>query len=245
MHNKKLTFMSKIINSYLFIILILFSGCTSTQINRTINDVMGEGLTQEQVAAGLKEALEKGVINGSSLASQIDGYFKNPQIKLPFPPDAQNVENKLRQIGLGNEVDKFILTLNRAAEQAAAEAKPIFINAIRSMTIQDAWEILRGDDHAATNYLQRTTTDQLTAKFQPVIANALAKTNATKYYSDLINAYNKIPFVDHMNPDLDVYATEKSIEGLFYLVAQEEERIRENPAARTTELLRKVFAAQD
>lgn len=238
--------MSKIINSTVFIILILFSGCTSTQINRTINDVMGGGnLTQEQVAAGLKEALEKGVINGSSLASQVDGYFRNPQIKLPFPPDAQNVENKLRQIGLGNEVDKFILTLNRAAEQAAAEAKPIFINAIRSLTIQDAWGILKGDQHAATNYLKRTTTDQLKAKFQPIIANALNKTNATKYYADLINTYNKIPFVNHMNPDLDIYATEKSIEGLFYLVAQEEERIRENPAARTTELLRKVFAAQD
>lgn len=238
--------MSKIINSVIFIILMAFSGCTSTQINRTVNDVLGGGnLTQEQVAAGLKEALEKGVITGSNLASQVDGYFKNPQIKLPFPPDAQNVESKLRQIGLGNEVDKFILTLNRAAEQAAAEARPIFTNAIRSMTIQDAWGILRGDDHAATRYLQRTTTDQLKAKFQPVIANALAKTNATRYYSDLINTYNKIPFVDHMNPDLDAYATEKSIEGLFYLVAQEEERIRENPAARTTELLRKVFAAQD
>ena len=238
--------MSSTIKPAIIIFLIIFSGCTASQINQAIGDVTGgASLTREEVAAGLKEALEKGVVTGSNMASRTDGFFKNPQIRLPFPPEAKNVEDKLRQIGLGGEVDKFVLTLNRAAEQAAAEAKPIFISAVKSMTIQDAWGILRGDDHAATNYLQRTTTDQLKAKFQPVITNALSKTNATRYYSDLINAYNKIPFVDHMNPNLDEYATERTIEGLFYMVAQEEERIRENPAARTTELLKKVFAAQD
>lgn len=224
---------------------IFLTACTSAQFNQTVNDVLGGQLTRDQVAAGLKEALDKGVIEGTNEASKTGGFFQNPQIKLPFPPDAQKVESKLRQIGLGNEVDKFILTLNRAAEEAASEAKPIFLEAIRSLTIDDAWGILKGDNNAATEYLRRTTSEQLRAKFQPVIKNALSKTNATKYYTDLINTYNQIPFVQHMNPDLDIYATDKAIEGLFHLVANEEEKIRENPAARTTELLRKVFAAQD
>ncbi|MGK7390464.1 MAG: DUF4197 domain-containing protein [Candidatus Cyclobacteriaceae bacterium M2_1C_046] len=229
-----------------FLVPLLLFGCTTAQINQTIGAVSGEQpLTRAEVAAGLKAALEKGTFEGTDLASQIDGYYKNPQIKIPFPPEAQKVEQKLRQIGLGSEVDRFVLTLNRAAEKAADEAKPIFLSAIRSMTIDDAWGILKGDDHAATEYLKRTTSDQLRAKFQPIISNALNQTNATKYYVDLINAYNKIPFVEHMNPNLDEYATEEAIEGLFYLIAQEEEKIRENPAARTTELLRKVFGAQD
>lgn len=230
----------------IFLLPFLLFGCTTAQINQTIGTISGETpLTKAEVAAGLKEALEKGTLEGTNLASQLDGYYKNPQIKIPFPPEAQKVEQKLRQIGLGSEVDRFVLTLNRAAEEAADEAKPIFLNAIRSMTIDDAWGILKGDNHAATEYLERTTSDQLKAKFQPIISNALNKTNATRYYVDLVNAYNKIPFVEHMDPDLDVYATEKAMEGLFYLISQEEEKIRENPAARTTELLRKVFGAQD
>lgn len=237
--------MSNLVKSVILFTTIFLTACTSAQLNQTMNDVLGGQLTRDQVAAGLKEALDKGVVQGTSEASKTGGFLQNPQIKLPFPPDAQKVESKLRQIGLGNEVDKFIVTLNRAAEEAADEAKPIFLEAIRSMTIEDAWGILKGADHAATEYLQRTTSDQLRAKFQPVIKNALSKTNATKYYTDLINTYNQIPFVQHMNPDLDVYATDKAIEGLFHLIAKEEEKIRENPVARTTELLRKVFAAQD
>lgn len=237
--------MKSMVKILIFLPVFIF-GCTTTQVNQTIDALSNnQPLSKEQVVAGLKEALEKGTLEGTALASQLNGYYEHPQIKIPFPPDAQKVEQKLRQVGLGNEVDKFILTLNRAAEKAADEAKPIFLDAIRSMTINDAWNILKGHDHAATDYLIRTTSDQLKAKFQPIIANALNQTNATKYYTDLINAYNKIPFVEHMNPNLDVYATDKAIEGLFYLVAQEEEQIRENPAARTTELLRKVFAAQD
>lgn len=237
--------MTKLIKIFFLAPLLLLS-CTTSQINQTIGAVSGAApLTKAEVVAGLKEALEKGTLEGTQLASQVNGYLKNPQIKIPFPPDAQKVEQKLRQIGMGNEVDRFIETLNRAAEEAADEAKPIFINAIRSLTIEDAWGILKGHNHAATDYLQRTTSDQLKGKFQPIISNALSKTNATRYYSDLITAYNKIPFVEHMNPDLEVYATDKAIEGLFFLVSKEEEKIRENPAARTTELLRKVFGAQD
>ena len=223
--------------------------CTTAQINKTIggiNDALGSGgLTTEQVAAGLKEALTKGISNGSVQASKLDGYFKNPKIKIPFPPDVQKVEDKLRQIGLGGEVDKFVKQLNRGAEDAAKESKAIFVTAIKAMTIQDAWNILKGEDDAATQYLMRTTSAQLKAKFKPVMKSSLDKVNATKYYSDIINTYNKIPLVDDVNPNLDDYATDKAIEGLFYLVAQEEEKIRKDPIARTTELLKKVFAAQD
>lgn len=237
---------NKIQKGFLILSIFLLGACTTAQINQAMKEVMGEQeLTKEEVASGLKQALEKGAISGTNEASRVDGYFGNQFIKIPFPEDAQKVEEKLRQIGLGNEVDKFVLTLNRAAEAAADEAKPIFINAITSLTIQDAWGILRGDEHAATDYLKRTTSAQLKNSFQPIINNALNSTNATKYYSDLITAYNKIPFVERKNPDLEGYATDKAIEGLFYLVAQEEERIRENPVARTTELLRRVFGAQD
>ncbi|UII29810.1 DUF4197 domain-containing protein [Fulvivirga ulvae] len=230
-------------------LVIVLAACTTTQINKTIGDInkaIGEeSLSTEQVVAGLKEALIKGISTGSAEASKIDGYFKNPKIKIPFPPDVQRVEEKLRQIGLGNEVDKFVMTLNRGAEDAAKEAKPIFINAIKSMTIQDAWGILKGDDNAATQYLIKTTSAQLKSKFKPVIKSSLDKVNATKYYGDIVTTYNKIPFVEKVNPDLDDYATDRAIEGLFYLVAQEEEKIRQDPVARTTELLKKVFAAQD
>ncbi len=232
-----------------FVVLAFMLSCTSAQVNQTlgtINDALGEDqLTKKQVASGLKEALIKGVSTGSNQASRLDGYFKNPSIKIPFPPDVQRVEDKLRQIGLGDQVDKFVQTLNRGAEDAAKEAKPIFVSAIRGMTIQDAWSILRGEDNAATNYLRRTTSSQLKAKFLPVIKKSLEKTNATKYYGDIVGTYNKIPFVDKVNTDLDDYATDKAIDGLFHLIAQEEKSIRENPVERTTELLRKVFAAQD
>ncbi|WP_238354529.1 DUF4197 domain-containing protein [Fulvivirga marina] len=227
----------------------MFVACTSSQINKTIGDInkaLGEeSLSTDQVVAGLKEALIKGITTGSSEASKVDGYFKNPKIKIPFPPDVQRVEEKLRQIGLGSEVDKFVMTLNRGAEDAAKEAKPIFVNAIKSMTIQDAWGILKGEENAATQYLIRTTSSQLKAKFKPVIKNSLDKVNATKYYGDIVTTYNKVPFVEKVNPDLDDYATDKAIEGLFLLIAQEEGKIRKDPLSRTTELLKKVFAAQD
>jgi hypothetical protein len=147
----------------------------------------------------------------------------------------------LRQLGLDNEVDKFVLALNRGAENASKQAVPIFINAIKQMTIQDAWAILRGEQDAATQYLQRVTSNELRAKFQPVIKTAIDNTNATKIYGDLVNTYNRIPLVEKVNPNLDEYATEKALEGLFILVRQEEANIRDNPAVRSTDLLRKVF----
>jgi hypothetical protein len=153
------------------------------------------------------------------------------------------VEDRLRQIGLGNEVDRFVMTLNRGAEDAAKGAAPIFIEAIRSMTIEDAWSILKGEDDAATQYLKRTTSGLLKEKFKPVIQNSLNKVNATKYYGDIVTRYNQIPFVQKVNPDLDDYATDKAIEGLFLMIAKEEKNIRQNPVARTTEILKKVFGS--
>lgn len=228
---------------------ILLGACTTAQINQTLGDLgkttgSGPSLTSAEVAEGLKEALIKGISTGSDLVSQVDGYFKNPEIKIPFPPDVKRVEDKLRQIGLGGEVDKFVMTLNRGAEDAAKEAKPIFITAIKSMTIEDAWNILRGQNDAATQYLKRTTSGQLKEKFKPVIQNSLSKVNATRYYSDIITRYNQIPLTQKANPDLDDYATDKAIDGLFLMIAKEEKNIRENPVARTTDLLKRVFAAQ-
>ncbi|MDH5367425.1 MAG: DUF4197 domain-containing protein [Cyclobacteriaceae bacterium] len=229
----------------------LLFGCTATQINQTIgtvNDILNENsstsLTSSQVASGLKEALTKGVTKGAANVSKPDGYLKNLNIKIPFPPEVKKVEDKLRQIGMGKQVDNFVTTLNRGAEDAAKSAKPIFVNAITAMTIQDAWGILKGADNAATEYLKRVTTSQLTAKFKPVIQTSLNKVNATKYYGDIINTYNKIPFVEKVNPNLDDYATQKAIDGLFFMIAKEEKLIRKDPIARTTELLKKVFSQQ-
>ncbi len=228
---------------------MIFGACTSAQINQAISDankaIGGEKpLSTAEVTEGLKEALIKGISDGSDLASQLDGYFKNPEIKIFFPPDVKKVEDRLRQLGLGAEVDKFVMTLNRGAEDAAKEAKPIFISAIKQMTIEDAWGILRGDPDAATQYLKRTTSAQLKEAFGPVIQNSLNKVNATKYYGDIINRYNSIPLVQKVNPDLNEYATNMAIQGLFTMIAKEEKEIRQDPAARTTELLKKVFGSQ-
>jgi len=216
-------------------------GFSQINLKKLKKVVTGESVSTEEVAAGLKEALTNGASKGSDLVSQLDGYYKNPEIKIPFPPEAKQVETKLRAMGMGSEVDKFIVALNRGAEDAAKEAKPIFVSAVKQMTIQDAWSILKGENNAATQYLKKTTTAELTEKFKPHVQTSLNKVNATKYYSDLVNTYNKIPFVTKVNPNLDDYATGKAIDGLFVMIAREEKSIRENPSARSTELLKKVF----
>lgn len=233
---------------YVLVVLTLVS-CTSAQINQAISDfgkTTGDTRpTTSEVGEGLKEALLKGVSVGADKLSQVDGYFKNPEIKIPFPPDVKKVEDKLRQLGMGSQVDRFVETLNHGAEEAAKEAKPIFISAIQQMTIEDAWAILKGQQNAATEYLKRTTSSQLKAKFKPVIQNSLSKVNATKYYGDLVNTYNKIPLVEKVNPNLDDYATDLAIQGLFTMIAKEEANIRANPVARTTDILKRVFAYQN
>jgi hypothetical protein len=225
----------------------LLLGCTSAQITQALSDInkgAAKPLTSAEVAEGLKEALVNGISKGADLTSQLDGYYKNPEIKIPFPPDVKKVEDRLRQIGLGNKVDEFVMTLNRGAEDAAKEAKPIFISAIKQMSIDDAFGILKGQPDAATLFLKRTTSIQLKDKFKPVIQNSLNKVSATKYYSDLVNTYNKIPLVEKVNPNLDDYATDLAITGLFTMIAKEEKNIRENPMARTTDLLKRVFGSQ-
>ncbi|CAN5162734.1 DUF4197 domain-containing protein [soil metagenome] len=232
-------------STLVILLVFIFSiSCTTQQVTQTISDVLNPGLSTQEVASGLKEALTKGISEGAEAASRVDGFLGNPNIRIPLPPEIQKIESRLRQVGMGSEVDRFITTLNRGAEQAAAEAKPIFISAIRSMTIQDAWDILRGENNAATQYLRRTTSDQLTEKFSPVIQKSLEQVNATRYYGDLVSTYNRIPGVQKINEDLNAYATERALDGLFFLVAQEEANIRENPAARTTDLLRRVFGEQ-
>lgn len=205
--------------------------------------VQGGSLSTDEVVSGLKQALQVGINKGADSASRINGYFLNPVIKIPFPPEVVKIETALRKVGLGGEVDKFVMALNRGAEEAAKEAKPIFINAILSMNFADAWAILKGEKNAATMYLKRTTSEQLIAAFSPVVEKALQKTQATRYYTDLANTYNRLPFVQKVNPDLKLYATQKAIDGLFILVENEEAKIRENPWARTTDLLKKVFGS--
>ncbi|MDN5199866.1 DUF4197 domain-containing protein [Fulvivirgaceae bacterium BMA10] len=236
----------KKIPSILILVVFINLSCTQQQFSQSLGDLLGGGEpTTEEVGSGLKEALIQGITKGSDKASALDGYFKNPKIKIPFPPETQKVANTLRDIGLGAQVDEFVMTLNRGAEEAAKEAKPVFVSAIKSMTIEDAWNILRGDNDAATQYLKRTTSTQLREKFQPIVHSALEKVSATKHYSDLVSRYNKIPFVKKADPDLDSYATEKAIDGLFVLIAEEELKIRKDPVARTTALLKKVFSQID
>ncbi|QEC67244.1 DUF4197 domain-containing protein [Panacibacter ginsenosidivorans] len=198
-------------------------------------------LSTDEIANGLKEALNKGVTEGTTRLSAADGFFKDAAIKILMPPDAVKAEKTLRSIGLGQQVDDAILTMNRAAEDAAKSASPIFINAIKQMSIEDAWSILKGGDSAATKYLRTKTTPALTAAFKPVIDQSLEKTGATKYWNTAFTSYNKIAF-NKVNPDLSAYVTEKALSGIFYQIALEEMQIRKDPVARTSDLLKKVFA---
>jgi len=199
------------------------------------------GLTEKDAVAGIKEALVKGTGESVALVSKINGFFLNPGIKIPFPENARTIESNLRAIGLGSKVDEVILTINRAAEDAAKSAQPIFVAAITGMNISDALQIVGGKNDAATQYLAKTTTPELKAKFSPIIKSSLEKVDATRIWAELITAYNQIPFITKQNPDLTGYVTDKAINGLFTMIAKEELKIRQDPVARTTELLKKVF----
>lgn len=231
-----------------FTTILFVSGCTTQQITETLKTISGDEntpVTTSEVALGLKAALERGVSVGADQLAITDGYLGNPKIKIPFPPEIQRVETTLRDMGLNRLVDDFVTTLNRGAERAAEEAKPIFLSAIRQMTIEDAWAILRGSENEATLYLERTTSNELRSKFMPHIESALQTTGATKYYSDIVDNYNRIPFVQRVNPDLVGYATDQAIAGMFVKIAEQEKSIRENPSQRTTDLLRRVFGQLD
>ncbi len=198
-------------------------------------------LSEEEVGRGLKEALNQGVKKGVEQLNKKDGYFKDVQIKIPMPEEAKKVEEKLRSLGQGEKVDEAIESMNRAAEDAADGAKDIFVAAIKGMTLTDAMSILKGEDDAATKYLNKATRAELTKKFQPVIKVSLDKVGATKHWTTVFGTYNKIPFVDKINPNLEEYVTDKALNGLFIQVAKEELLIRKDPMARVTDLLKKVF----
>lgn len=198
-----------------------------------------------EIGNGLKQALELGTSKSADQLSQVDGFFANAAVKILFPPQAQKAEKTLRKFGFNKLCDNVILSLNRAAEDAAKQAKPIFISAIRQMSLKDVTNILLGGQDSATQYFKQTTTGQLTVLFKPVIQTSLNKTGATRYYGDAVNQYNQIPFVRKMNPDISEYVTQKAIDGLFYQIALEELNIRKNVGARSTPLLQKIFSFAD
>jgi len=204
-----------------------------------------QGLSPLEIGNGIKDALLQGTSKSSDQLSAVNGFFGNVAVKIVFPPQAQKAEQTLRKLGFNKMCDDVILSLNRAAEDAAKQAKPIFVNAIKQMSLQDATNILLGSQDAATQYFKRTTSAQLTISFKPVIQESLNKTGATKYYGDAANQYNKIPFVSKMNPDISDYVTQKALDGLFYQIALEELNIRKNIGARPSPLLQKVFAFAD
>ncbi len=185
--------------------------------------------------------MDNGITKGTSKLSAVDGFFKDAAIKILLPPEAQKVEKTLRGIGLGKVVDDAVLSMNRAAEDAAKSAAPIFLDAVKQMSFNDAIGILRGGDTAATGYLKTKTTASLTQAFKPVIDKSLEKTDATKYWNKVFSSYNKFTY-NKINPDLSSYVTEKALSGIFHEIADQEKLIRKDPLARTSDMLKKVFA---
>ena len=226
----------------------IFTACDPMTVQRaldTASKITGQPLTQEQIGQGLKEALTIGISEGANLLSQTDGYYKSAY-KILLPEEAQKLTAKLKNVPGFADVEAVILEkINRGAEDAAKQAAPIFVDAIKGMSFSDATQILMGEKNAATTYLNNTTYDKLYQSFNPIIVTSLDKFNARKYWSDAVTAYNKIPFVEKMNPSLDDYVTQQALKGLFSMVEKKELDIRSNIAARTSDLLKKVFAEQD
>lgn len=203
------------------------------------------GVTEAEAGQGIKEALGQGLVKAVLQLNQTDGFFKDALYKILLPPEAKKIENTLRDLGMNNMVDKAILQINRAAEDAAGFAKPIFVDAIKSMTLSDAIGLVRNGDTSATHFFRIKTTDKLIAAFMPVIKSSLDKLDATRYYADIVNTYNNFPTTfKKINPDLPGFVTGRATDALFNLVAKEEVNIRQNIAARTSEILRKVFGAK-
>ena len=203
----------------------------------------GHGLSNDEIISGLKEALKIGTDSSSAKLSKVNGFFGDAAIKILMPEDAKKVETTLRSLGMGSLVDKTILSLNRAAEDAAGNVNDIFWKAIKQMTVTDGLQILRGGDFAATDYLKKTTTVELTEKFRPVIDSSLVKVDATKYWKELFTTYNKFT-PNKINPDLTAYVTEKALSGLFLNIGLQEQKIRKDPAAQVTNLLKTVFGSK-
>lgn len=226
-----------------FLFLLPFVSCAELQ-------QIAEQLPQKttgtlDISNGLKEALNNGISKQVTKLTATDGFFKNEMVKILLPQELQKVDKKLRDLGLSSLADEGLKVLNRAAEDAVKEATPIFVDAIKGMSFNDAKNILMGADNAATNYLQNTTSNALYTKFSPIVNNSLSKVGADKVWTDIINKYNSIPLVNKINPDLTDYVTNKAMEGVFTMVSVEEKNIRTNVNARTSDLLKRVFAMQD
>ncbi len=234
---------------YVLILSCLFAGKqvhsqTLMDLKKNVQQNMqrtSASFTQDEAVRALRDALQKGAVWAAEKVHQADGYFKNPKIKIPLPPDAQQAESRMRSMGLGNTVDEAVLNLNRAAEAAGESAKEVFVQAIKNLTAEDAISIIKGQPTAGTQYLKDQSGSQLYQRFKPIIEQALQQVGATRHYTALAEQYNRIPGVAKINPNLADFTTQKAIEGLFLLIGEEEQNIRANPAARTTELLKKVF----
>lgn len=212
--------------------------------NSVLNSKSGKGssLTSDEIVAGLKEALSIGAQNSAGKLATVDGFLKDAAVKILMPEEVRRLETKMRALGMGKLVDDAITSMNRAAEDASKTASPIFIDAIKKMTVQDALGILRGKDTAATSYLKKTTSNQLTNAFLPIIQNSLKKVNATKYWTEVFTVYNKFSLTP-VTADINEYVTERALRGIFYYVGEEEKKIRANPAARVSDILKKVFGS--
>jgi hypothetical protein len=223
----------------------VLSGCADLQ--QVINQLpQGSiGLGQLDIANGLKEALNNGISKQVSKLTATDGFLKNEAVKILLPEELQTVDKKLRQIGLSSLADDGLKMINRAAEDAVKEATPIFVDAVKNMSFNDAKNILMGDNSAATSYLQNSTNATLYSKFNPVIKNSFSKVGADKVWTNIISKYNSLPLVKKVNPDLTDYTTNKAMEGIFKMIAMEEQNIRTNSSSRSSDLLKKVFAMQD
>ncbi|MBL0043119.1 MAG: DUF4197 domain-containing protein [Flavobacteriales bacterium] len=239
-------------NTFILLLTLLATN-GSAQFPKSLKDAASKvmpaagGLSNDDVIAGLKEALTKGAGNSVSLASVADGFNKNARIRIPFPPEAEKMKSTLSTIGMNKQVEEFELTLNRAAEEAVKQAVPIFSDAVKGMSIGDGFAILKGKDDAATGYLKDKTTTSLTNTFRPIVEAATKKVALTNYWTPLANGYNKASTFTGgkaVNPDLDAYVTERAIAGLFILLADEEMKIRKDPMARTSDLLKRVFGGK-
>ncbi|MBN1551464.1 DUF4197 domain-containing protein [bacterium] len=230
-----------IVTSYVFTIMILCAFClaqTGTGESKTASET---GLPDSTIADGLLEALTIGSGNAVDLASKTDGYFKNSKIKIPLPKELQKAEDLIRTAGLGDKLDEFVLSMNRAAEEAAPKAKPIFLDAVKGMSFTDARKILQGNDNEATIYFKEKTYDSLRDVFQPVVGEAMSKVEVTKHYQDLEKSLANLPISGISDVKLDKYVTEQALDGLFKLLAEEEAKIRKDPSARLTDILKNVF----
>jgi hypothetical protein len=235
--------MKKIIITALLFSVVMFNRAQNGFLNGIFTGNNGTQLTHENMVEGLMEALKIGISNAAGSASKTDGFFKNPDIFIPFPPEVEKVKTTVEGMGMKHQVDEFVMKLNRAAEKASEKAGPIFLDALKQMTINDALTILQAKDDAATQYLKAKTMEPLTAAFAPVINDALSEVGATQAWSVLAGAYNNVPFVKKVNPDLGKYTTEKALIGIFKLVSQEEMKIRKDPGAFGNNIVNNVFGA--